>query len=134
MIFVDTGAFVARYLPRDQNHETATRAWLEIAESRERLVTTNFVVDETLTLLTRRADARQATRVGRQLYASRALSILRPDEEIEIKALDWMERFHDQSLSFTDCVSFVLMKRRDIHRVFTFDHDFVIAGFEKLQT
>jgi predicted nucleic acid-binding protein len=95
-------------------------------------VTTNFVVDETLTLLTRRADAHLAARVGRQLYASRALSILRPDEEIEIQALAWMERFHDQTLSFTDCVSFVLMENHRLRRVFTFDRDFEIAGFEKI--
>ncbi|RLB20138.1 MAG: VapC toxin family PIN domain ribonuclease, partial [Deltaproteobacteria bacterium] len=32
--------------------------------------------------------------------------------------------------SFTDCVSFVLMKSQNIKRVFTFDQHFQIAGFQ----
>ncbi len=36
----------------------------------------------------------------------------------------------DQGPSFTDCVSFVLMKRRRLRRVFTFDRHFAAAGFE----
>jgi hypothetical protein len=46
------------------------------------------------------------------------------------KAIGFFEKYSDQHLSFTDCVSFVLMKIKKIKRVFTFDHHFQLAGFQ----
>ncbi len=45
-------------------------------------------------------------------------------------AIQLMERYGDQDLSFTDCVSFALMKQHRISQVFTFDHHFLLPGFE----
>ena len=39
-------------------------------------------------------------------------------------------KFADQQVSFTDCVSFVLMRRNRLERAFTFDRHFASAGFE----
>lgn len=50
MIFVDTGAWFAAIVPTDPNHE---RAAAFLAANREPLITTDYVVDETLTLLAR---------------------------------------------------------------------------------
>jgi hypothetical protein len=47
-----------------------------------------------------------------------------------MKAIDLFARYSDHELSFTDCVSFVLMKRKRIKRAFTFDHHFRLLGFE----
>jgi predicted nucleic acid-binding protein len=55
MTFIDTGAFLARYLPSDQHHKVATALWNKIRTTHERCVTSNFVLDETFTLLARRA-------------------------------------------------------------------------------
>lgn len=41
-----------------------------------------------------------------------------------------LQKYADQGVSFTDCVSFVLMQKGDIRRVFSFDRHFRIAGFE----
>lgn len=130
MIFVDTGAFVARHIRRDQHHQEATRVWRELARSGERCVTSSFVVDEALTLIGRRAGNRFAAAVGRQLYSSRVLEIFRPGREDEIAALGLFEKYADQSVTFTDCVCFVLMRSRRLDRVFGFDGDFRIAGFQ----
>ena len=53
MIFVDTGAFLARYLARDQYHQRAVEGWRLLG--RHRSVTTAHVLDEVFTLLGRRA-------------------------------------------------------------------------------
>lgn len=129
MIFIDTGAFLARSLARDAYHSVARRGWDEIAATGERCLTSNFVLDETLTLLGRRAGYRFAAEEGRRLYASKQLEILRPQEEDEAKALRLFTKYADQRVSFTDCVSFVLMKREKIRRVFGFDQHFRSAGF-----
>ena len=130
MIFVDTGAFVGRHLAKDQHHGAASRFWAEIGRSGERCVTSNFIVDEAVTLIGRRAGHRFAAEVVRRLYTSRAIALIRPDAEDELAALKDFETYHDQDVSFTDCVSFVLMKRRKLRRAFTFDQHFRIAGFE----
>ena len=130
MIFVDTGAFLARYLERDQHHAEAVRVWDELAAEGARLFTSNFILDETMTLLARRAGHAFAVERGRRMWGSAALTILRPDARDEAEALSWMDRLSDQGVSFTDCVSFALMRRQRLRRVFGFDRHFNAAGFD----
>lgn len=130
MIFVDTGAFVARYIRQDAHHRRAKRAWAEIERSRSRCFTSNFVLDETFTLLGRRSSYSFAAERARALLNSAALTILRPDADDEAKAVDVFAKFADQQVSFTDCVSFVLMRRQRLEQAFTFDRHFANAGFE----
>jgi predicted nucleic acid-binding protein len=47
--------------------------------------------------------------------------------------LDLFEKFADQEVSFTDCVSFALMRENGIQTVFSFDAHFERAGFKKLK-
>lgn len=130
MIFIDTGAFVGRHVSRDQHHDQAVEVWEHLAHSDERCLTSTFVVDESMTLIGLRAGHRLAAEVGRRIYTSRALELLRPDADDELRALALFEKYEDQKVSFTDCVSFALMERRRIARAFTFDRDFRRAGFE----
>ena len=129
MIFIDTGAFLARYLRNDQYHTSAVAIWKKLTSSQENCVTSNFVLDETFTLLGRRAGYGFAVQRAKNIYASLALTICRPDREDEINALQLFGKYADQQVSFTDCISFVLMKRERIHRAFSFDRHFEFAGF-----
>jgi predicted nucleic acid-binding protein len=130
LIFIDTAAFLARYLRRDQHHVSAQRAWQKLDAEQVRLLTSNFVLDECFTLLARRTTHEYAAGRARAAMASQRLEILRPDEENEIAAIDLFEKFSDQKVSFTDCISFALLRSRNIHRVFTYDRHFALAGFE----
>ena len=132
MIFIDTGALVARYIKRDQYHVRATECWRKLERTESACVTSNFVVDEALTLLARRATYAFAADRARGLYASKAVRILRPAEADELDAISYFSKFADQEVSFTDCVSFVLMKRYGIQEVFAFDRHFALAGFKCL--
>jgi hypothetical protein len=129
VIFVDTGAFLARYISKDQLHAKATRAWKELEKARSPLCTSSFVLDETFTLLARRASYAFATGRAETVYASKVLTILRPDEADESAALVFFRKLADQEVSFTDCVSFALMRRHRLTRAFTFDRHFRDAGF-----
>ena len=130
MIFIDTGAFLARHLSRDRYHGQANSVWKSIQNKREVCMTSNFVLDETFTLLGRRAGYGFAAQRARNIYASEWLNILRPNKDDEKKAIDIFEKYSDHRLSFTDCISFVLMQSKKIKRVFTFDHHFQIFGFQ----
>jgi predicted nucleic acid-binding protein len=128
VIFIDTGAFIARYVERDQHHSEATSFWNELAASGVQCVTSNFVICETLTLLARRTTYDFAARKGLDLYSSKVLRILRSNASDEIDALSWFHKFADQGVSFTDCTSISIMKREQIQEVFAFDRHFSLAG------
>ena len=130
MIYIDTGAFLARHLSKDQYHLQANAFWESVHKKNEACVTSNFVLDETFTLLGRRAGYNFAAQRARNIYASESLQILRPTGKEELTAIDFFEKYSDQRLSFTDCVSFVLMQSKKIKRIFTFDHHFQLAGFQ----
>jgi predicted nucleic acid-binding protein len=132
VIFVDTGAFIARYVRRDGHHGRARKVWAEVEKLRTACFTSNFVLDETFTLLGRQSSYAFAAERARALLGSKALTILRPDGEDELAALDLFARFADQEVSFTDCISFALMRRHRLSRAFTFDRHFLAAGFEVL--
>jgi predicted nucleic acid-binding protein len=55
MIVVDTGALLGRYLANDQHHREAQSLWQKVVQQRWLCVTSNFVLDETFTLLARRS-------------------------------------------------------------------------------
>lgn len=129
MIFIDTGAFIARYLAKDQFHESAFLYWEKLGKKHQKLYTSNFVIDEALTVLGRRAGYRFASDRARNIYYSDSLDILRPDEDDELRAVDLFEKYSNLKLSFTDSISFVLMKKHKIKRAFTFDKHFELAGF-----
>ncbi|MFN8524651.1 MAG: PIN domain-containing protein [Chloroflexota bacterium] len=64
MIFVDTGAWYAFAVTADRNHPAATR-WLHA--NRTRLITTDYVIDETLALLRSRGFGALALSFGASL-------------------------------------------------------------------
>ena len=130
MIYVDTGAYLARYLSRDQYHQKAKAFWKKIRNSQESCFTSNFVLDETFTLLGRWAGYDFASQKAAIIYASKLLIILRPTREDEMKAIDFFKKYADQNVSFTDCISIVLMRNKKIKRVFSFDSHFDRAGFK----
>jgi predicted nucleic acid-binding protein len=86
-------------------------------------------LDETFTLLGRRTGYDFAVQRAKNIYASKFLEIMRPAQEDELKALTYFSKYADHLISFTDCVSFALMKREKIKRVFSFDKHFEWAGF-----
>ena len=121
MIFVDTGAWFALVVPTDPDHAAAA-AWFE--GNRERLIPSDYVVDETLTLLRARGERRRAAEMGLLFFSGR-IAHIHFLSEAEIRAA-WQVfgRFEDKDWSFTDCTSKVLSERLSITHVFAFDAHF----------
>ena len=129
MIFIDTGAFLGRYISHDQYHKKALAGWKKLRQKFQPCYTSKFVLDETFTLLARRAGYSFASQRARVIYSSEIVTILRPREEDERVALELFDKYSDQEVSFTDCVSFVLMQKNRISLAFSFDKHFRYAGF-----
>jgi predicted nucleic acid-binding protein len=132
VIFVDAGAFIARYKRDDDDHDAAVRGWQRIATSGQRCVTSNLVIAEAVTLIGRYFNYRFAAVRARALLESTTIEIERPTAQDEAVAADVMEKYADQRIGFVDCVSFVLMKRLRIRDCFGFDKHFTYAGFRLL--
>jgi predicted nucleic acid-binding protein len=73
MIFVDTGAWFAAVVPTDPDHPAASR-WL--AGNTQPLLTTDYVIDETLTLLRARGEKTRALLIGEGFFSGRVAEIL----------------------------------------------------------
>lgn len=126
--FVDTGAFVAKEIAGDQFHAVAREGWNEVERRGLRLVSSEHVLDESVTLIARRSNYSFAAEWGRDAMKS-GIEWLRAGEDDWFKALILMRKFADQGVSFTDCLSAVLMKRAGLKRVFGFDRHFESMGF-----
>jgi len=93
-----------------------------------RLVSSEHVLDEYVTLIARRSHYAFAAQWGQDAMDS-GIEWLRAGEEDWAKALVLMRKFADQGVSFTDCLSAVLMKRAGLKRGFGFDRHFEEMGF-----
>ena len=125
MIFVDTGAWFAVAVRDDPDHTAAMR-WL--GRNREPLVTTDYVLAETATLVR----MRDKTARGHRLAVRVATSILREDAAILQKvtgqdlqqALSVFRNYREHLFSFVDCTSFAVIERLGITHAFAFDRHF----------
>ena len=127
MLFVDTSAFYSRQARRDVYHQAALSIWADLEEVS--LITSNHVIEETLTLLARRLGYAFAADMATRFYSSKKLDIIAASREDELNAIHYFRKFADQSISFTDCISFAIMNRNLISTAFTFDRHFQQAGF-----
>jgi uncharacterized protein len=121
VIFVDTGAWFAAFVPSDPDH-VATTAWLQ-ANSLA-LVTTDYVFDELMTLLRVRKELPIALKVGPMLL-DQALATLEWVSPLDVReAWSVFEDYRDKEWSFTDCVSFVVIRRLGITSALAHDEHF----------
>ena len=121
MIFVDTGAWFALLVADDPAHGPV-RAIVDA--TRERLTTTDYVFDELLTLLKIRRSTELALAAG-QLLWSRDVTALEYLTRRDVSAAwELFQKYGDKDWSFTDCSSFVYMKRRKLTRALALDHHF----------
>ena len=124
-IFVDTSAWYAIIDKNDQDHSAAVA---KIQLLSHPLVTSNYILDEILTLLKARFGSATAISFGQKLWDQEVSALLRITEEDERIAWEIFRQYPDKGFSFTDCTSFVLMERLGINTAFAFDNHFAQYG------
>jgi uncharacterized protein len=128
--FVDTSAFFALLDADDGNHPAAKAALIKLLEVEAGLITSNYVLVETIALIQRRLglDAVRAFQTGMAPLVG--VEFTTPEfHRLGIAALLSASR---RNLSLVDCVSFEMMRHFGIESAFTFDVHFEEQGFQRV--
>jgi hypothetical protein len=131
-VFVDTAGWMACADRADPAHDLASAARDAALESGRTLVTTDYVADETLTLLRLRLGAAAARAWWEQVDGSPRLRWERIDHERFEKARQFFFQYRDKDFSFTDCTSFVVMRELRLTEALSTDRHFRQMGFRML--
>jgi len=131
--FVDTSFFKALIHDQDEFHSKSLSIWDNLKSEKASLVTTNYILDETFTLIRVRCglkilqDFRDYLTAGSEYLKVIRVTVNDEGAAWEFFTKDW------SGLSYTDGVSFAVMKRLGISLVATFDNHFQKAGFKILK-
>jgi predicted nucleic acid-binding protein len=130
--FVDTAAWRAVIDRRDAAHAATAAEMKRLIERGSLLITSDYVIDETCTLLRARIGAHAAVRFLDLLDATGSLALewIGPDRFAAARVL--FRKHYDQGFSFTDCTSFVVMDELGIKDALTTDEHFRVRGFRPL--
>jgi hypothetical protein len=131
-VFVDTAGWMAMADAADPLHAESRAARDRVLEAGEMLVTTDFVADETLTLIRLRLGLGAAEAWWAQVDRSPRLRWERVDSDRFEKARALFFRYRDKDFSFTDCTSFAVVRELRITRAITTDRHFRRMGLQVL--
>jgi predicted nucleic acid-binding protein len=131
-VFVDTWGWYVLVDRRDPDHGRAASLVRDLIQSRVRLVSSDYVLDESCTLAKARAGSTAAIRLLSLVEGTAALDLEWVGSERFERAKGRFRKYRDQAFSFTDCTSFEIMRERGIEEAITNDDHFRIAGFQVL--
>ncbi len=131
-VLADTSGFFAALVRGDPKHAQATALMRRAGKSRRRFVTTDYILDETATLLMARGHGHLVESFFEIVFSSAACRIewIDPDRFAETRQL--FVKHLDQGWSFTDCFSFGVMREFGLRDALTTDSHFRHAGFNAL--
>jgi len=131
-VLVDTSGFLALWDAADEYHARAVRLQAELTRKGRHFVTTEYIADETVTLLLLRHSHAAAVDFLGTIEDSEALRLEWITPERFRAAAEFFRKHSDKEWSFTDGVSFALMHELRLRDAFTTDHHFRQAGFMPL--
>ncbi|HMD67885.1 MAG TPA: PIN domain-containing protein [Chitinivibrionales bacterium] len=128
-VFLDTSGFFSFVVKSDEKHARASEIVRETLKAGGRLVTTDYVIDETATLLKVRGFGHIVSNLFDGILSSRACRLDWMDQEHFNSTKAFFLKHRDHEWSFTDCFSFIIMRSYGIRNALTKDVHFKEAGF-----
>ena len=130
--FADTAFWIALFRNRDQYHREA-RAWQRyLVRPGALLVTTEAVCWEWLNAMSNSATRHTAASGYERIRHDSRIEVVAFSEELSAGALRLFTDRSDKDWSLTDCLSFIVMGRRNIREALTADHHFEQAGLRAI--
>jgi predicted nucleic acid-binding protein len=128
-IFTDTGAWIALADKNDRYHNIAKKVYALIQKRNIPIMITDYIFDETVTWLHYKVGHDTACGWGNKILNSRMIETVKVGDEHINLAWELFQKYYDQKFSFTDCISFTVMKLLGITTAFAYDSHFSTMGF-----
>ncbi|MGO8765962.1 MAG: type II toxin-antitoxin system VapC family toxin [Limisphaerales bacterium] len=129
VVFADAFYFVARLNRRDQHHQ---RVLHFSRDFRACILTSDWVLMEVADALAESECRGRVREFILHLRRTAACEIVPASRELLNHALDLYHQHADKEWTLTDCVSFVIMRERNVTDALTGDKHFEQAGFTAL--
>lgn len=131
-IFVDSSAWIAVWVESDAHHGRADEFYRVGLRNYRWTVTTNLVLAEVYARVRSRVGYASAMHFLDTIHASPRIIEVYADARMEAGAEHILRQYSDQDFSYTDAVSFAVMREQGISEAFAFDRHFEAAGFLRL--
>ena len=131
-LFLDTGYVIALNSPRDRYHHAALLWETRIRNGQIQVVTTRAVQLEIGAAFSRLAYRATGATILEALDRDPSVTVLPLDDDTYRHALSMFSARADKEWSLADCISFVVMRDRNISQALSTDAHFAQAGFEVL--
>lgn len=127
-VFIDTSGLYSLLDADEKNHDAARNTWISLVESGERLLTTNYIVVETCSVLHRRIGVPAVRKFLEDILP--AILVEWVDMAVHMAGVNSVLVSSRHGPSLVDCVSFIAMRRTGVRTAFTFDDHFRKQGFD----
>lgn len=131
-LFIDIWGWLTLHDKSERYHQQVTQAYQQAIAQSGHIYTTNYVLDETFTLLFRRLPASRAEQSLKRLVSAFSTSnfhLIRIGEERFVQTEVLRSRFLDKPLiSFTDLTSMVVMRELNVTKILTENTHFTHVG------
>ncbi len=117
-VFIDSDALIGLYNEKDAHHQKANKVIEQITH--HTLCTSNFVINETATVLSVRANQNLAVKFLSGIDEL-DLAIIHVDEALQRASWKYFQGINKKGTSVVDCSNVVLMKKFGIPRIWSFD-------------
>jgi hypothetical protein len=131
-VFLDATYLIALAMPRDQHHAAAVDLMEQIARRRVKMLTTHAVLLEVANFLAQPKARPRVVAALEECQRDPLIEIIPLSEELFDKGMAFFRQRSDKAWGLTDCISFVVMREREISEALTADEHFEQAGFVAL--
>lgn len=131
-LFLDTSFAIALSSITDQNHLQAVQLADKIEISKARLVTTQAILLEIGNALSKQRYRIAAIQLLESLEVDPNIEVVLITNDLYLSAFDLYKQRQDKEWGLVDCLSFIVMRNRNITDALTADDHFQQAGFRAL--
>lgn len=137
-IFIDTWGWLVLGDKKEDRHQEIKTLYCNLRQQKSIFYTTDYILDETFTLLFRRLSfevAKTCLKIFEQAIQEGYLSLEWITQERFNKAKELRLRFQDKPrISFTDLTSMIAMEEFGFSKILTEDEHFIYVGmgFQKI--
>lgn len=133
-LFADTSGWGNLVDTSQPYHALAAALYRMARQQGRKVITTNYIVAELVTLMTSplRIPRPRIVAFIESMRTSPYVKIVHVDAELDEQAWQLFKSRQDKEWSLVDCASFVVMRARNIGEALTTDRHFEQAGFTRL--